>query len=259
MKKILFILVLTFLSVNYAAEHYVIYLEGNRTYDNLALGIPGTADQIVDREGYALGFMQKWKQPRWVTYKLTKEEVKTDVAPRFNNFSSDPIIVGKSASPTDYLKSGYDRGHLAPAADMHWSTDAMNNSFYMSNMSPQTPSLNREVWFHAEEFARDMAVQEGSIQIASGPIVTNENPCVIGANCVVVPDLFYKVIYDLTPPEKMVAFVMPNIKISGDIWQYATNVVYVEELTGLNFFPAVDTNITYKLKSEFSKSDWIHE
>ena len=199
------------------------------------------------------------KQPLWVQYRLESSEVTSGIARRSNNFSFDPAVVGGSSFPDDYSKSGYDRGHLAPAADMHWSTNAMNDSFYMSNMSPQTPSLNREVWRQAEEFTRDMAMQEKSIYVASGPIVTNENPRVIGANCVVVPDLFYKVIYDITPPEKMLAFVMPNNKISGNMWLYATNVVYVEELTGLTFFTAVSTNISHQLKSTWSKSDWIHE
>ena len=237
-------------------DYYVIHLYGNKVHDNLELGIPSASDQIIDREGYALGYSQKYRQPLWVTYRLTREEACSGFLERSNSFKTDMCVLGGSATPNDYLHSEYDRGHLAPAADMRWSVDAMSDSFYMSNMSPQTPSLNRDVWKRAEIFARDCAVKEGSVFIVSGPIVTNDNPCTIGASCVTVPDLFYKVIYDETPPEKMVAFVMPNNKINGDIWLYATNVVAVEEMTGLCFFSAVDTNKTYQLKREFNKELW---
>lgn len=225
-------------------------------YDNLDLGIPGESDQVVDREGYALGFSKKYKQPIWVTYKLTKEEVESNIIDRTNDFRPDPLIKD-SAILADYFKSGYDRGHIAPAADFRWSTNAMSESFFMSNMSPQTPALNRDLWMRAERYARFCAKQEGSVYVVSGPIITNEHPKTIGENKVIVPDAFYKVIYDITPPEKMMAFVMPNVcRGNDDIWNYATNVFYVEDITGLSFFPYAETNKINWLKAEYVKSDW---
>jgi len=252
MKRLMFVAMLMGLS----AYGYVVYVDGNRSFDNLSLGIPNEPDQIVDREGYALGFSRAWKQPMWVTYRLTKEEVQNNKVKRSNKFKTDDMVVG-SATPGDYTRSGYDRGHLAPAADMQWSAKAMTDSFYMSNMSPQTPTLNRDVWMRMETFTRDCAVKEEHVFVVSGPIVTNRYPKTIGANRVVVPDLFYKIIYDETPPEKMVAFILPNVKISGDIWNYATNVVYIEEMSGLHFFPAADQNKMNYLKSNFNKLEWI--
>lgn len=58
------------------------------------------------------------------------------------------------------------------------------------------------------------------------------------------------------PPEKMMLFIMPNSNETGDIWLYATNVVVVEEITGLKFFSAVDTNKTDRLKREFNAELW---
>jgi len=243
-----------------SGEPYLVYLYGNKSHDNLELGIPCRADQIVDREGYAIGFSKHLKQPLWVTYRLTKEEAESGGMERSNSFRSDACILGGSASPSDYLHTSYDRGHLAPAADMRWSKNVMEESFLMSNMSPQTPALNRDVWKRAEMFARQCAINEGSVFVVSGPVITNDNPETIGTNRVVVPDLFYKVIYDETPPEKMVAFIMPNrTDVKGDIWLFATNVVYAEELSGLNFFSALDTNKVQSLKYIFNKEDWVHE
>ncbi|MDD3155024.1 MAG: DNA/RNA non-specific endonuclease, partial [Victivallaceae bacterium] len=118
-------------------------LGGDVVYDNLALGVPGRADAIIDREGYALGYIELHEQPAWVIYKLTAEEVQNKVAKRSNQFKPDPEIPTGSAALADYRKSGYDRGHLAPAADMAWSAKAMSDSFYLSNMSPQVPAFNR--------------------------------------------------------------------------------------------------------------------
>lgn len=75
-------------------------------------------------------------QARWVTYRLTAGEVASNVVKRSDMFMEDPIIAGGSSTLADYKGSGYDRGHLAPAADMHWSQKTMEESFYMSNMSP---------------------------------------------------------------------------------------------------------------------------
>lgn len=83
-------------------------------YDNLALGIPGRTDAVVDRPGFALGYIEYHEQAAWVIYKLTKDEVLKKAARRSNRFREDPEIPTGSAAPADYRKSGYGRGHLAP-------------------------------------------------------------------------------------------------------------------------------------------------
>jgi len=184
-------------------------------YDNLSLGAPEgrSVDRIFDREGYALGYSEQVEQPLWVTYKLTAEEVKNKTATRTDDFREDPRILSRSASPDDYKNSGYDRGHLAPAADMSWSKTALSESFYMSNMSPQVPEFNRGIWLELEELVRTYAVKEKEIFVVTGPIFySNMKLRSIGRNVVVVPDAFYKVIFALTPPRKMIGFILPNAR-----------------------------------------------
>ena len=111
-------------------------------YNNLSFGIPGKADTIIDRPGYALGYIEYHEQPAWVIYIMTKAEAATKVAKRTNKFRTDPEIPTGSATTGDYRRSGYDRGHLAPAADMAFSWQTMADSFFMSNMSPQKPAFN---------------------------------------------------------------------------------------------------------------------
>ena len=112
-------------------------------YDNLAYGVPGPADVILNREGYALGYIEYHEQPSWVIYHMTDVEAKTKAASRDDNFREDPEIATGSATLADYRGSGYDRGHLAPAADMAYSVKTMDESFYLSNMSPQRGEFNR--------------------------------------------------------------------------------------------------------------------
>lgn len=85
-------------------------------YDNLSLGVPGPADTIIDRPGYALGYIEKHEQPAWVIYRMTADEATTKAAKRGDDFRPDPQIPTGSATLADYRRSGYDRGHLAPAS-----------------------------------------------------------------------------------------------------------------------------------------------
>lgn len=116
---------------------------------------------------------------------------------RSNDFRADPLVPSGSATPEDYKHSGYDKGHMAPAADMGWSEITMSESFYMSNMSPQDPMCNRKVWADIENSTREFAKREGSTFIITGPIFsTNEVKKTIGTqNKVTVPDAYYKIIY----------------------------------------------------------------
>ena len=105
-------------------------------FGNLNYGVPGTADAIIEREGYALGYAEYHEQAAWVLYRLTGEQVSLKAVRRGNRFAEDPDIPTGSATPGDYRNSGFDRGHLAPAADMAYSPLTMKEGFYMSNISP---------------------------------------------------------------------------------------------------------------------------
>ena len=225
--------------------------------DALALGIPGKCDQIVEHEGFALGYVERYEQAAWVSYRLTKDEVLSRKSSRMNCFMEDPSVRTGSATLDDYRGSGYDKGHLCPAGDMHWSDTAMLESFYMSNMSPQEPSFNRGIWSKLEQAVRRFAYAEGSVFIVTGPIfVDDENAKTIGANQVRVPEFFYKVIYDETPPEKMIAFIVPNKPSRRNVREYVVSVDDVEEATGFDFFSALPGDRQVKLEARSDPSAW---
>lgn len=205
--------------------------------DNLDYGLPSNRGKVVERIGYALGYNEDWRISEWVCYRLTRDEALSNVCERATSFVKDPAISNNYSTASDYARSGFDKGHLAPAADMQWSSRAMADSFYMSNMAPQTPMFNRGIWKQLEKWVRDVAIVETNIFIVTGPIVTsNDLANTIGANRVVVPSAFYKVVLDETPPRKMIGFMIPNRGSIEPICNFATTVDAVERATQLDFF-----------------------
>ena len=228
----------------------------NPQYDNLSFGIPGKADTIIDRPGYALGYSEYHEQAAWVIYIMTREKATTKEAQRTNKFRSDPQIPTGSATTGDYRRSGYDRGHLAPAADMAFSGQTMADSFFMSNMSPQKPAFNRGIWKDLEALVRSFAITERKIVVVTGPILPKKKSVTIGTNKVTVPTHYYKVIFDLTPPQKMIGFILPNEGSDEPLAAFAVTVDAVEKATGLNFFSKVPKEEQERLERTISTKAW---
>ena len=230
--------------------------EQESQYDNLSFGIPGKADTIINRPGYTLGYIEQHEQAAWVIYIMTAAEATTKVAKRTNKFRSDPEIPTGSATAADYRQSGYDRGHLAPAADMAFSGQTMADSFFMSNMSPQKPAFNRGIWKDLEALVRYFAIAEREIVVVTGPILPKKKLVTIGANKVTVPTHYYKVILDLTPPRKMIGFILPNKVSNEPLAAFAVTVDTVEKATGLNFFSKVPQEEQERLERTISVNAW---
>ena len=169
---------------------FSVFLVCAETPDNLSLGTPGNADTVVNRRGYALGYSEKYEQPLWVIYRITKEEMDAPRIKRTDDFRPDPAIKTGSASLADYRGSGYDRSHLAPAATMGFSKQTMSESFYLSNMSPQKPQFNRGIWKDLESQVRKWAYKNKDIYVVSGPIIKS-GYATIGKNSVAVPQYYY--------------------------------------------------------------------
>jgi endonuclease G len=224
--------------------------------DNLLLGTPGNADTIVNREGYALGYSEKYEQPLWVIYRVTQEELDSPRVKRTDDFRPDPAIKTGSASLSDYRKSGYDRGHLAPAATMGFSKQTMSESFYLSNMSPQKPKFNRGIWKDLESQVRIWGKEHRDIYVVSGPII-KPGYKTIGKNAVAVPQYYYKVIFDISPPSfKMIAFILENKGSNQPLKTFVVTVDDVEKITGLDFFSELPDIIENKLESQSNIDQW---
>ena len=205
--------------------------------------------QVIAHTGFTLSYDADFKTPQWVAWELTAAELEGNW-PRKNSFSPDPNVRGAKAYHKDYSNSGYDRGHIAPAADMKWSEEAMEASFYTSNICPQNRNLNRGDWKDLEELEREWARVYGAVAIAAGPIYASKRPERIGAHKVAVPDAFFKVLlvgYPEAP--KAYGFVFENKAGSRQLTYYQRSVDEVEALTEMDFFPLLPDDVENEIES----------
>ena len=216
-----------------------------------------TTDTVLSYMGFDLGYNDRFEQASWVAYVLTREEVEYGTVSRTDNFRADTSIRSGSATLADYRGSGFDRGHLAPAADMKWNETAMSESFLLSNMSPQRPSFNRGVWRKLEEQVRDWALEKDSLYVISGPVLENMDT-LIGESGVGVPPAYFKILVDLSPPDhSFIGFLLPHEGSGSDLKSFALPVDSLEKITGYDFFAtAPESRIVDWLESRLDLTRW---
>ncbi len=204
-------------------------------YHPFSNNVSGSTGELVKHQYYRLSYNEKTEQADWVAYMVTSQMLTGD-AERKNNFKSDPDVATGSASKNDYKGTKFDRGHLMPAATCKFDQDAMNETFYMSNMSPQYYSFNRGIWKKAEEQVRDWVKEYGHLYVVSGPAAFYADS-VIGENEVAVPSMFYKVmLYKEGNTIETAGFLFENKKITQDPHDFIVTVDSVEQVCGLDFF-----------------------
>ncbi len=214
------------------------------------------SSSLIHHLAYSLSYKEIFEQAEWVAYLLTKE-MDGGESERENNFRADTLVKTGSAIPADYYKSGFDKGHLAPAADMAFSKKSMSESFLMSNMSPQRPQFNRGIWKKLEEQVRKFAEENDSVYVATGPVLTEGLPA-IGKNKVAIPQYFYKVIVVYKQNHKKgIAFVLQNKASKEKLESFAVPIDSVEELTGINFFSLIPVEEQNKIEAYCQLEDWF--
>ncbi len=215
---------------------------------HIAYGIPAITDQLLCRDGYAVGYDYAEKNPIWVACHLTKESVNKKFK-RSNKFREDTDIPEQYRSTlADYRGSGYDRGHMAAAATVDSSDKAMMQSFLMSNMTPQLPSLNRQGWRQLESDIRDWVNKRGELYVVTGAMFEGQHPR-IGAG-VGVPTHFFKVVYDAANQD-CIAFIVPHTGISkSDLPKFIVSVNEVEARTGFDFNNLLDDAIENDMEDD---------
>lgn len=208
-------------------------------------------DEIVRHSGYTLRFRDEYKQPDWVAYPLLPEEINGDTDREGSSFRPDPAVPTGSALPADYTRSGYDRGHLAPAGDFKFSRRMMQETFYMSNISPQAPQFNRGIWKELEELTRRWALRDNGLYVVTGPVLKPGLSTIGRTNEVSVPGKFYKVILYCNKPEmRMIGFLLDNEASDSSLKQFVVPVDQIEQLTGIDFFPKMPDTLERALESK---------
>lgn len=148
----------------------------------------------ICRHGYLSYFDTKNKIPFLVYYKITPITI-LGCFPRSENFAED-LSISNSASLDDYKQSIYDRGHMAPSSDLAWNKEAEEESYLMTNISPQLASFNRGLWKSLETFIRNYVHQTQKEHIVIVGTVYNDQDPSIGRG-VKIPSAYYKILANL--------------------------------------------------------------
>ncbi len=211
--------------------------------------------ETISHSTISIGYDEDHEVPQWVGYILRREHLQ-DCFDRTNNFRLDPSVSTGSALPEDYRGSGYDRGHIAPAGDMKFSDIAMKESFLMSNITPQSPTMNRGRWATLETLIRSWAKEGSETFIVSGPVL-REGLKRIGQTGVSVPDDHYKVILrNIRGKLSAIGFLMSQNPTHPKLEAYALSVDQIEDVTGLDFLSHLSEAEQDRLEKKINWQDW---
>ena len=217
-----------------------IYQEGNNQY--------------LCRSGYAVNYNYATKVPYFVVETIRGDQL-VKAAGRKDDFREDPEVPAQYRQTLkDYVGSGYDRGHMAPAADFTYSAQAMSESFFMTNMMPQNPGNNRGIWKYTEELTRYYAQKYGQVYVITGTFFDATSP--VFGNNVRVPTYVWKVVID-PRNVRAIAFLYPNQKLDPkDIEKYIVSIAQLEQYTGINFSPALPAQYQGMEQVKANLKDW---
>lgn len=183
--------------------------------------------------GYAVMHSGVTRTPIYTAEYLTRERLlQAKTVKRHNRFHADENIpVSERAELSHYVKSGYDRGHMAPSADM---TDAQSQyeSFSLANMVPQVPANNRGAWAKIEAEVRELVMKRGKLYVITGPIYDESDPQTVGGT-VSVPAKLFKAVFDPEKQEEVYAYLIDNA--ANDEPQEIT-ISSLEKSMGVIFF-----------------------
>jgi endonuclease G len=231
---------------------------------NLKYGVAGPHGHGLDRYYFYVNYNDTWRIPYWVAYHLSRRNL-SGTARRKDDYHEDQSLEPDAARslPKDYVGTGFDKGHLAPAEDFTRSKKAMATSFLMSNMSPQYHATNGGVWAKLEAAVRAMVADEGEAWIVSGDafMTTDSHPKKPASwirkkgskKRVAVPTHLFKALLTRDPEGGWTeyAFLVPNKRVSPGKppRDYLVTVDRLEKVTGWDFFPLLDDSLENRLES----------
>jgi endonuclease G len=218
--------------------------------------------RIFRNNGFILGYSDLRGNPLWVEYALTPVDENMPHLKRPNHFQTDWRSINR-VDHEDYTKSGYDRGHNAPnhAISMLYGRYGQADSFLMTNVSPQKPKLNQQVWQRLEEMELSFFAKNfGKVWVITGPIFSDNSERMPSSRRVTIPRAFYKIYVTEetdSKPAFALAFVVPQT-VSGkeQLSSFITTIDAIEVQTGLDFLADFDDKIEAHLEGVVEVAPW---
>lgn len=229
------------------------------TNPQIKLEIPSytNQEQVIEHIGYTTSYNSETLNPNWVAYELTREELQGIFVGK-ESFCWDPDVKGRKSRREDYKNDyDWDKGHMAPRADMKWSVQAFEESYYLSNICPQNHTLNAGDWLKTENLARRMAEKYGNAYIVCGPVFNDKKHGVLGENRVWIPDGFFKAILINTKENiEAIAFYMLNEPLKNNLRYYTCSVDELETMLTRDLFPALDDKDEIVIEASVNLKFW---
>ena len=241
--------------------------------EHLRYGNPGGKGTLLIKTYYVISHLDEFRIPDWTAYHLTPEYLEGTEDRDNYSFRADPDLPkGKRAERNDYLHSGYDQGHMAPAAAFKRNATAMSETFLLSNAAPQGPRLNRYFWRDLEAEVRDLVRARGSVWIFTGSLFLDVNdvrtdpikyltPEQEPTRQIAIPTHFYKAILSVheSGTYDMFAFKVFNPEggavVPGESIKYMVSIDDLETMTGLDFFALLPDEIEERLEKRVA-TNW---
>lgn len=239
--------------------------DSNVTFGNPSDAGTSANNYQVSRGEYTYAYDNSKGRIKWVSWHLSTAWLGS--VGRSDDFRTDTSLPSSfyRAGSTSYVGSGFDRGHICPSADRTYSSGANSNTFFMSNMGPQSPNNNRNTWANLENYLRDLARDGNELHIIAGMAGqggtgSNGFANTIDGGNIDVPSSFWKVILVLpngssdvsrvTTSTRVIAVNMPNNQTLSSNWAtYRTSVNSIESLTGLDLLENISNTIENTLES----------
>jgi endonuclease G len=210
---------------------------------------------IIRHKHFFLSYSEKHEQAEWAAYYLMGDTMQQHHLER-PYFSQDPLVDTESAHWKNYKDTGYDKGHLVPAADMKFSKDAYRETFYTSNVAPQNREFNAGIWNRLEQKIRYWADKYTALFIVTGSIL-HDDLLTIGVEEVSVPRYFFKIVVRVQNNGLvMIPFLVPNEKSDAPLYKFATTIDAIEQITGIDFNQELVDRIEEKIEKELSYKEW---
>jgi endonuclease G len=215
---------------------------------------PSTAKgYLIKHTYYTLSYSNSDRQSEFAYYYLSPQSINGGQS-RTDDFRVDPFVKSNPVSSSGYQGSGYDRGHLCPAADMALNLTSMSETFYMSNMSPMTPAFNRGIWSSVESWIRGSSLSNGGLYVVTGPILNGS--CGLLSGGIIIPCAFYKIAFKGGSNPKVIGFIFSNSGSSSPLRSFAVSVDEIEKRTGINFFPQLEDRVENQIEGVVNYNVW---
>lgn len=224
-----------------------------------ALGFPPGSVKTWTNRAYAVGYSDSLRCPVWVAYRVGGTTRLARGVPRPDQFLVDRRTSAR-VHPDAYLRTGFDRGHLAPnlAIGLWFGEEAQRETFLMSNVAPQSQSLNRGAWRALEaRVAYSYPARLEEVWVFCGPLF-DPVPKRLNVSGIAIPEAFYLLVVDVSAGRiRSMALIVPqNAETTASLSHWLVSIDEVERRSGLDFFPSLDKSVENRLESKISASVW---